>query len=817
MESSAAYLIDASYRIIGFNQSASKTYPSLKEGQLCYQCLMGRDKPCDNCPVEKGVQGPRTYVDPLRNILETVDAVEIPLPDGTIGHAMVISTVGEGERLAKTLPSNEEELRWLAVIQVLGDSYGYIFNLNCDTGMVKTYRSDNSLPREIGKLVENVFSYRDVMKTMIQTLVLPEDRSKLMMFVEHEAVRDVLCTRSSFTVHFRMVINNSIGYYFARMARVGSADDFHDAIIALTCEDEDRRVAHEVTYANLVPHPLRRKILVVEDNFINREMLVQMLSPEYEVLCAENGEEGIRILSANYRDLSLVILDVYMPICDGFQFLARTRQDPLLAAVPVIVATGSNRPEDEARCLELGAMDFITKPYNLRGVQGRIRNLIKMRESAATLSEIEFDAQTGLYTRQAFFHHASLLLNTHPETPHQIVVVDIHNFKQVNSIYGENVGDDVIRFLAKELKRLISNGLVCHYDGDSFAFMEPVGHSVEELEKAIRDISKRSPVRKIQFKCGICQCDDLTLPVSVICNRAFLALNSIRVDVNRLAAAYDDPINQQFCREREMETSFEDAVQNQEFVVWYQPKYDVKTERMVGAEALVRWKKQDGTVVSPGEFIPLFERDGLIVRLDEYVFRKVCQMQQFLTMEYGRTLPISVNLSRNSLHYPGMIERYARIIREYQLDAQMVPIELTESSGMNMTQIKELAQKMVSLGFPLHMDDFGSGYSSISNLNSLPFHMLKLDKSLVDYIGNSRGNQVLRHIISLAHGLEMDVLAEGVETAEQVQFLREVGCDVIQGFYFSRPLPERTFLETISAWNQSSDNPGLHVRHALLI
>ena len=344
MESSAAYLIDASYRIIGFNQSASKTYPSLKEGQLCYQCLMGRDKPCDNCPVEKGVQGPRTYVDPLRNILETVDAVEIPLPDGTIGHAMVISTVGEGERLAKTLPSNEEELRWLAVIQVLGDSYGYIFNLNCDTGMVKTYRSDNSLPREIGKLIENVFSYRDVMKTMIQTLVLPEDRSKLMMFVEHEAVRDVLCTRSSFTVHFRVVINNSIGYYFARMARVGSADDFHDAIIALTCEDEDRRVAHEVTYANLVPHPLRRKILVVEDNFINREMLVQMLSPEYEVLCAENGEEGIRILSANYRDLSLVILDVYMPICDGFQFLARTRQDPLLAAVPVIVATGSNRP-----------------------------------------------------------------------------------------------------------------------------------------------------------------------------------------------------------------------------------------------------------------------------------------------------------------------------------------------------------------------------------------------------------------------------------------------------------------------------------------
>lgn len=817
MESSATYLIDASYRVIGINDAAARTFPGLKKGELCYQCLMGREQPCEGCPVTTGVAGPKSYMNPVRHIFETVDAVEVPLPDGTLGHAMVISTIGEGERLSKELPTSEEELRWLGVIQVLGDSYSFIFNLNCDTGMAKPYRVDNTVPKEITEKFKNVFCYRDVMKGLIQNVILPEDRSKLLMVVEPEAIREELRSRSSFTLHYRVVINKRIHFYCVRFARVGDADTFTDAVVALTCEDEERKNAIDIQREYYAPRPLRRKILVVEDNFINREMLVQMLSPEYEVLCAENGEEGIQVLSENYRYLSLVILDVYMPVCDGFQFLAKTRQDPLLAAVPVIVATGSNRPEDEARCLELGAMDFITKPYNLRGVQGRIRNLIKMRESTAMLTEIEFDGQTGLYTREAFFHHASLLLNTHPENTYQIVVVDIHNFKQVNSIYGENTGDDVICFLARELKRLVSDGLVCHYDGDSFAFLEPIDRTPEKLEEALRDISKRSPVRKIQFKCGICQCDDLALPVSVICTRASLALNSILDDVNRLVATFDDPINQQFCRERDMETNFEDAIQNQEFVVWYQPKYDVKTERLVGAEALVRWKKADDSVVSPGEFIPLFERDGLIVRLDEYVFRKVCQMQQFLTMEYGHTLPISVNLSRNSLHYPGMIERYARIVREYELDAELVPIELTESSGMNMNQIKELAQKMVSFGFPLHMDDFGSGYSSISNLNSLPFHVLKLDKSLVDYIGNSRGDQVLRHIISLAHGLGMDVLAEGVETAEQVQFLREVGCDVIQGFYFSRPLPEKSFLDTMRVWSNSGENPGLHVRHALLI
>ena len=561
-----------------------------------------------------------------------------------------------------------------------------------------------------------------------------------------------------------------------------------------------------------------RQILVVEDNPINREMLVHMLSPDYTVLCAEDGEVGIRMLSEYYRSLSLVILDVYMPKCDGFEFLTRTRQDPLLASVPVIVATGSDKPEDEARCLELGAMDFITKPYNLRGIQGRIRNLIRMRESSAALSAIEFDSQTGVYTRQAFFHHAAVLLGNSPAGTYQALVVDIHNFKQVNSIYGEKTGDETIRYLSRQLKRMAPEGLVGHFDGDSFVVLEPVAsHTVEALETAIRSIAKGAPVRNLMLKCGVYCCEDGDMPVSLICNRAFLALNSIKGDMNHAVARFDDPINQRICRERDMESSFEDALLNQEFVLWYQPKFDVRTERIVGAEALVRWRKADGSVVSPGEFIPLFERDGLIVRLDEYVFRKVCQVQRELLKKYGSVFPISVNLSRNSLHYPGMIERYAGIVKEAQISAQVVPIELTESAGMQTQQIKDLAQKMVSLGFPLHMDDFGAGYSSLGNLNALPFHVLKLDKSLVDYIGNYRGNQVLRHIISLAHGLSMEVLAEGVENAEQVRFLREVGCDVIQGYYFSRPLPEEAFLELADRWHDESTGCGLHIERTLIV
>lgn len=814
MDSSAAYFIDAEYRVLGFNDVCGRRFPQLKAGEYCYRCLQNKEAPCSVCPVKNNIREPRSYVDPVHRYLETVEALDMPLPDGTMGHCMVIRFPEDGMALPSSATGNE--LRLMNVIQTLGDRYTLIFNLDCVTGVCRPYRIKGNLPEDIMARIQGEFGYREVLNLLLDRLILPEDRCKLTLFAEPEAVKEDLKTRPGFTVHCRVMGEKYVHFYAIRFARVGNAENFRDVLIAVSCEDDERKASPALALSTEAPS-LRRKILVVEDDFLNREMLRQMLSPDYDLLCAEDGEEGIRLLSKNYRQLSLVILDVYMPKCDGFQFLTRTRSDPLLAAVPVIVATGSNRPEDEARCLELGAMDFITKPYSLRGVQGRIRNLIKLRESTAMLTEIEFDSQTGLYTRQAFSHHASLLLNTDPPGTYQIVLVDIDNFRQVNSIYGENVGDDVIRFLAEELKKQVPTGLVAHYEGDNFVFMEPVGRSLEELSKLMHDISKRSPVRRIRFKCGVCLCDDRALPVSVICNRAFLALNSIKQDANKLAASFDDPINQRLCRERDMEGGFEDAIQNEEFVVWYQPKFDAHSEQLVGAEALVRWRKKDGSVVSPGEFIPLFEWDGLIVRLDEYVFRKVCQMQRFLLDSNGRVLPISVNLSRSSLHYPGMIERYARIVKEYRLDAQMVPIELTESSGTNMNQIKALAEKMVELGFPLHMDDFGAGYSSLGNLNALPFHTLKLDKSLIDYIGNPRGDQVLWHIIALAHGLGMEVLAEGVETGEQLCFLREVGCDLIQGYYFSKPLPKEQFLNRIHEWDKTNTSPGLQARHTLVL
>lgn len=198
-------------------------------------------------------------------------------------------------------------------------------------------------------------------------------------------------------------------------------------------------------------------------------------------------------------------------------------------------------------------------------------------------------------------------------------------------------------------------------------------------------------------------------------------------------------------------------------------------------------------MVSPGAFIPLFERDGLITRLDEYVFKKVCQIQKERLTQGKPFFPISINLSRASLHHEGLVENYTRIVKENNIPFDCVPIELTESAAMYSIQIKALVDMLVASGFKLHMDDFGTGFSSLTSLNVLPFDVIKLDKSLIDYIGNESGDQIIQHVIALAHGLNMKVVAEGVEKKEQVAFLQNMNCDQIQGYYYSSPKSYEVF------------------------
>lgn len=589
---------------------------------------------------------------------------------------------------------------------------------------------------------------------------------------------------------------------YSHFGRVMEDGRLSQIIIGFANEDLDIRRNNIDMFNNALPsNGFKRKVLIVEDNEINREILKVTLEDDYDVLEAVNGEEGLNILSQYYKDISLILLDVVMPVCDGFEFLSRQKSDSLLASVPVIVTTGNNSQEDELKCLGLGAVDFITKPYNARIVKSRIDSVIKLRESSMTLAAIEKDELTGLYTRQAFYHHARTFTHFMTEEKFNVVILDVADFKLINGTYGTKKGNEVLVYLSNAFRYYVKNGLLTRYEGDQLLglFHSKVKMDVERINRNINKIAEEAPIPNIRIKVAIYEDVDTNLSIPIICDRALMAEKSISKDFKTNVAFYTDELNQKQLAQRQMENDFKSAIANREFKVYYQPKYDVNTENIVGAEALVRWQKLDGTLISPGAFIPLFESDGLVVHLDEYVFESVCQFQKERMENKLEIVPISVNLSRASIHFSDVVERYVDIVNQKQIPFECVPIELTESATLYSEKILEITDQLVNAGFTLHMDDFGSGYSSLTSLNELDFSAVKLDKSLIDYIDQVRGKKIVQQAIDLGHGLDMKVVAEGVESKEQRDCLKEMHCDMIQGFYYSKPLKQEDFIEKLRA------------------
>lgn len=413
----------------------------------------------------------------------------------------------------------------------------------------------------------------------------------------------------------------------------------------------------------------------------------------------------------------------------------------------------------------------------------------RLKANEQIVMSMEYDELTGLYTKHAFYRHAAEMVEQNPGYDFDLIIGDVENFKLINSIHGEKTGDEVLRYLGEVFRRNTSNGICARFGGDQFVGFVFVDEErktdwVLDMDK---DIKENCPIKNVELKYGIYKTVNRNLSISIMCDRALLALKSIKHNYEEIYANYDGPISKKQLLTRLYETDFEDALKNDEFVVWFQPKYDTKTEKMVGAEALVRWNRRDGKFVSPGEFIPIFEEDGLIVRLDEYIFRKVCAGIREWKDKGIPVVPISINVSRASMQHDGLVERYIKIVKEYDIPLELIPIELTESASLHSVDIKNYTEDLKEAGFYLHMDDFGAGFSSLASLNTLPFDVVKLDKSLVDFIGQPVGDEIIRHIVELVHFKKLKIVAEGVENEHQLMTLRKMECDAIQGYYFSKP------------------------------
>ena len=375
-----------------------------------------------------------------------------------------------------------------------------------------------------------------------------------------------------------------------------------------------------------------------------------------------------------------------------------------------------------------------------------------------------------------------------------VIALDISEFKLVNNVCGNASGDEVLKVIWDViLANCNDNEQAARVNADRFVIFwiesskKTVTYRIEKLINEIEGISEQLSVPRLYPVIGIRAVEKLD-DADKRYGEALRAKALVKNRRDRHYAFYDEIDYDTIVENKNLENSFEKALADKKFEVWYQPKFNSHTGKIVGSEALIRWRADDGSLISPGRFIPLFEKNGNIIRLDEYVFREVCRQQKEWQKEGIQILPVSVNISRFSLYYSNVVEKYERIINYYDVDHKYVQIEITESAIIENTVIVELIQKFHDAGFDILLDDFGSGYSSLASLNQMPFDTIKLDKSLVDYVGNENGEKLLKFIVQLVQSLGMKITAEGVEYKEQLDFLENLNCDDIQGFYFSKPL-----------------------------
>lgn len=375
-----------------------------------------------------------------------------------------------------------------------------------------------------------------------------------------------------------------------------------------------------------------------------------------------------------------------------------------------------------------------------------------------------------------------------------VIALDISEFKLVNNVCGNASGDEVLKVIWDViLANCNDNEQAARVNADRFVIFwiesskKTVTYRIEKLINEIEGISEQLSVPRLYPVIGIRAVEKLD-DADKRYGEALRAKSLIKNRRDRHYAFYDEIDYDTIVENKKLENGFEKALADKKFEVWYQPKFNSHTGKIVGSKALIRWRADDGSLISPGRFIPLFEKNGNIIRLDEYVFREVCRQQKEWQKEGIQILPVSVNISRFSLYYSNVVEKYERIINYYDVDHKYVQIEITESAIIENTVIVELIQKFHDAGFDILLDDFGSGYSSLASLNQMPFDTIKLDKSLVDYVGNENGEKLLKFIVQLVQSLGMKITAEGVEYKEQLDFLENLNCDDIQGFYFSKPL-----------------------------
>ena len=546
----------------------------------------------------------------------------------------------------------------------------------------------------------------------------------------------------------------------------------------------------------------KRRVMIVDDEEINRLMLGNILESEYEVVFATNGQEAWDLLHGEEKDISLLLLDLLMPVMDGFALISKLKEDDELKRIPVIVMTSEK--EAEVKSIRQGASDFITKPYDMPEViLARCERIIKLSEETTLIRSTETDAVTGLFTRDYFFEYIRQI-EAHFKNRIDALVFNIDHFHLVNEMYGRDTGDATLRHVAETLEEVLRpNAIIsCRAEADTFyvycAHIEDYKPLIAKIQEKLGNASGSS---KIRLRLGIFQEADPDMEAEQRFDRAKIACDRIRGDYSTYVAYYDKELYQRSIYHERLIKDMEEAIANEDFKVFFQPKYDITSDipKLRSAEALIRWMHPELGMISPGDFIPLFESNGLIQKVDHYVWKKAAKQIREWKEKYNYSIAISVNVSRIDIFDPELQDKLKEILKENGLAENELMLEITESAyADNANTLVEVTESLRNAGFLIEMDDFGSGYSSLNMITTLPIDVLKLDMKFVRNMEkDEKSMKLVELIIDIAKFLNVPLVAEGVETQSQLDTLKKMGCEVIQGYYFSKPVPAEDFEQFI--------------------
>lgn len=548
----------------------------------------------------------------------------------------------------------------------------------------------------------------------------------------------------------------------------------------------------------------RKTILVVDSCKEECSKVNQILGDIYTVIDATNAKQAISVVEKT-SDVSLILLSLSDD--KQLEFLFNLKHQ-IGRMIPVIIMVELLEREKAVKAIQFGAVDFISKPLQAELLRARVHNVVVgyQTELVEQLNYLaSFNQDTGIYNKRMLFSTMKQMLKNHLDEQFIFIRLNIQHFHLYNSTMGNQEGESLLRYIAGLIRK---NALEFPYiaygqvDVNSFCICEPFHKDrLKRQMELLKD--KNHPFRQeyaIDYSVGIYFIKDNNEVPDDILTKASMAAEEHKEFHGIHVNYYNKKLEEKLKREQWVAKEMKLALEDEQFQVYLQPKYDLDTEQICGSEALVRWMHPDKGMISPADFIPVFENNGFILELDYYMWEKACKILHRWKEEQSYPIyPISVNMSRISLYNPNVTPMMIKLVQKYDIEPSLLELEVTESAYMSSPELmKRTIGALREAGFTILMDDFGSGYSSLNTLKEIDVDILKVDmKFLPDGNDNSKSEKILSSIIRMAAWLETPVIAEGVETIEQKIFLEDIGCDYVQGFYYAKPMPVESYEKLI--------------------